>query len=81
MSLTKIAILENEIEAQIIDDILMDRQIRHEIRLYGNYAFGNLFELQKGWGAVYASAEHKTEILEILSDLRAQTVNNSDYED
>ena len=81
MSLTKIAILENEIEAQIIDDILMDRQIRHEIRPYGNYAFGNLFELQKGCGAVYAPAEYKTEILEILTDVRTQVINNSDYED
>lgn len=80
MPLTKLAILENEIEARILHDILNERQISHKIKPYGDDTFGNLFQLQKGWGAVYASLEHKPELLEILADLRNQTLE-PDYEE
>ena len=69
----KIAILENDFEAQILDSILTERDIPHRMRSYYDTAYDGLYQTQKGWGHVSAPPEHQDEILEILSDLRKET--------
>ena len=66
----KIAVLENEIEARLLESILKERLIPHHLRSYYDTAYDGLYQTQKGWGYVSAQAEHKEDILEILSDLR-----------
>ena len=67
----KITILENGIEAQLIGSILDQREIPHRIRSYHDTAYDGLFQLQKGWGDIYAPKELKEEILDIMADVRS----------
>lgn len=69
---TKIAILENEIEARLVESILTERNIPHLLRSYHDTAYNGLFQTQKGWGYVGAPESYQEEILEIISDLRKE---------
>jgi hypothetical protein len=66
---TKIAVLENEIQARLLDSVLTERDIPHRLRSYHDSAYDGIFQAQKGWGIVQAPPEYKEEILTILSDL------------
>jgi hypothetical protein len=66
----KIATLENDFEAQLLDSILTERDIPHLMRSYHDTAYDGLYQTQKGWGHVSAPLAFREEVLEILSDLR-----------
>ena len=66
----KVATLENEVEARLLDSVLNERGIPHRMRSYYDTAYDGLFQAQKGWGSVSAPATHQDEILEIIADLR-----------
>jgi hypothetical protein len=66
----KIATLENDFEAQLLDSILTERDIPHMMRSYHDTAYDGLYQTQKGWGHVSAPLSFRDEVLEILSDLR-----------
>ena len=78
----KIAILENEIEARLLESILTERHIPHFMRSYHDTAFDGLFQTQKGWGYVGAPESYEGEIMEIISDLRkdADRVEDSSFD-
>jgi hypothetical protein len=65
----KILILENEIEAQLIDSVLTEQNIPHRIRSYYDTAYDGIFQAQKGWGVVEAPLSYKDEIISIFRDL------------
>jgi hypothetical protein len=71
----KIATLENDFEAQLLDSILTERDIPHLMRSYHDTAYDGLFQTQKGWGHVSAPPGYREVILEILSDLRKEAGN------
>ena len=66
----KIAILRNEVEANLLDAVLLKLDVPHIIQSYYDAAYDGLFQVQKGWGCVIAPENYKAQILEILSDLR-----------
>ncbi len=66
----RMAILENIMEAQIMDKILDDENIPHEIRSYRDTAYDGLFQTQKGWGEVRAPISFKDDIRDIINDMR-----------
>ncbi len=66
----KVSVLDNEIEAQLLDSILSERDIPHLMLSYHDTAYDGLFQTQKGWGHVSAPALFKQEILEILDEVR-----------
>jgi hypothetical protein len=66
----KVIVLDNEIEAQLLDSILEERDIPHLMVSYHDTAYDGLFQTQKGWGHVSAPAPFKQEILEILNAVR-----------
>ena len=66
----KVAILEDEFEAQLLESILIERNIPHLLRSYHDTAFDGLFQTQKGWGYISTPQEYLDEVKEILSDLR-----------
>jgi len=70
MAYIKIAEIENLIEAQVLESVLNEREIPHRIRSFHDTAYDGLFQFQKGWGEVYAPAEWKEEILDILASSR-----------
>ena len=65
----KIIVLENEIEAQLMDSILKERQIPHRIRSYHDSAYDGIYQVQKGWGIVEAPESYKDEIMAIQKEL------------
>ena len=69
---TKIATLDNDIEAHLLDSILCERGIPHLMRSYHDTAYDGLFQTQKGWGIISAPESYKTEILQILEDMRRE---------
>jgi hypothetical protein len=66
----KVAVVDNQFEAQLLTEILAERRIPHILKSYYDAAYDGLFQAQKGWGAVYAPSGHKPEIDEILANLR-----------
>ena len=67
----RIIILENAIEAQVVESILDQHQIPHRIRSFYDTAYDGLFQMQKGWGELTAPAHHKLEILDIIKNIRS----------
>ena len=66
----KISNLENSIEVQLLESILIERNIPYNIRSFHDTAYNGLFQFQKGWGEIYAPTERKEEILEIIESNR-----------
>ena len=67
----KISILENMIEAQIIESVLNEQNISHRIQSFHDTAYDGLFQFQKGWGTIWAPQVHKKTIRDILENLRS----------
>lgn len=66
----KIAVVDNQFEAHLLAEILAERHIPHSLKSYYDAAYDGLFQMQKGWGAVYAPQEYKADIEEIITGLR-----------
>jgi len=74
LQFVKIAPLENLIEAQVLEDVLKERNIPFRIRSFHDTAYDGLFQLQKGWGEIYSPPEYKGEIIGIIEGIRTDTV-------
>ena len=68
----KILILNNEIEANLIDGLLKERDIPHLIRSYHDSAYDGLWQYHAGWGQLDAPEEFKDEILKIFNEMTWQ---------
>jgi hypothetical protein len=66
----KVMVLENEIEASLLDSILNERDIIHMMVSYHDTAYDGLYQTQRGWGHISAPVLYHEEIKEIISDLR-----------
>jgi hypothetical protein len=73
----KISVLDNEIEARLLESILIERGTPHMMTSYYDTAYDGLFQTQKGWGHLSAPEEYRDEIMEILNDLRMDGGNHS----
>ena len=73
----KIAVLDNEIEARLLESVLSERNIPHRLRSYHDTAYDGLFQTQKGWGIISAPDSFKDEIKNILSDIRTDARHRS----
>ncbi len=67
---TKVMVLENNIEANLLDSILNERDIPHIMQSYYDTAYDGLYQTQKGWGHISAPASYHQEIKEVVFDLR-----------
>jgi len=74
----KIAILENDIEAQLLDSILTERNIPHLMRTYHDTAYDGLYQAQKGWGYVGAPESYRKEIMDTITHLRKEANSAAD---
>lgn len=66
----KVAVLESMIEAQLINSILNEQNIPHQIRSFHDTAYNGLFQVQKGWGELRSPTLYKQEILKIIDIVR-----------
>jgi hypothetical protein len=73
----KIAVIDNEVEAGLLASILKERGIAHILRTYRDTAYNGLFQMQKGWGEVRAPLSEKSEILNILREIRISPVETT----
>jgi hypothetical protein len=74
----KIAVLENEIQARLLDSILTERDIPHRLRSYHDSAYDGIFQTQKGWGIIQAPLQYQEEILAIVEDLPLEEHENQE---
>jgi hypothetical protein len=65
----KIVVLNNQIEATLLDEILTEKNIPHIIRTYHDSAYDGLWQAQSGWGHLEAPSDYREEILEIYSKM------------
>jgi hypothetical protein len=69
----KIAVLDNEVQAELLDEVLSGRGIPHIMQSYHDSALDGLFQAGKGWGAILAPESFKEEILADLADIKRQS--------
>ncbi len=62
--------LENAFEADILRQVLDDCQIPALIQANDSNAYGELFQSQQGWGAVYADEQYHQQIRRFLQEIR-----------
>ena len=74
----KIAALNNEVEARLLDAILAERGIPHMVNSYYDTAYDGLFQAARGWGHVEAPPKHREEVIAILEDLRSAAGSEED---
>ncbi len=67
----RIIILENAIEAQVLQSMLNQHQIPHRVRSFYDTAYDGLFQVQKGWGELTAPEPYRQEILDIVKDIQS----------
>jgi hypothetical protein len=65
----KILVLNNEIEANLLDGLLEERDIPHLIRSYHDSAYDGLWQYNAGWGQLDAPEEFKEEIIMIYNGM------------
>ena len=74
----KILTLDNGIVAQLLKNILQERNIPHVIKSNYDSAYDGLFQLQKGWGYVEAPEQYEKEIIDIYSNISEEQEDKTD---
>lgn len=77
---SKVIIFNNEIEADLMDEILKEKQIPHLMRSYHSEIYDGLFQLNKGWGHIEAAQEYHDEIKSIYNDLKIAQIEEKDID-
>ncbi len=67
----KILMLNNEIEAMLLSEILTEKKIPHIVRTYHDSAYDGLWQSQSGWGHIESPDEYREEILKIYNEMSA----------
>ncbi len=65
----KILILKNAVEANLLAEILQEKDIPHIIRSYHDLAYDGLWQTQTAWGQLDAPEKYKEEILKIYEEM------------
>ena len=78
--MSRVAVLQNEVEGDLLGVLLEERGIPHIIRSYHDAALDGLFQVQKGWGCVEAEPDYAPAITQVLTDLRDQAEARADEE-
>lgn len=68
----KIAVLDSEVQAELLDGVLSGQDIPHFMQSYHDSAYDGLFQAQRGWGHVAAPAQFRDEILATIENLKRQ---------
>jgi len=75
--LEKIAVLDSEVQAELVDSILEERGIPHLMQSYHDSAYDGVFQTHAGWGHVEAPATFRDEILAGIEDIKRQASSSS----
>lgn len=66
----KVIILNNEVEAKLMEAILKEKDIPHVIRSYHDTAYDGIYQFQRGWGHIEAHKKYEKEIMETYKNLK-----------
>ena len=75
--LEKIAVLDNEVQAELVDSVLEERGIPHLMRSYYDSAMDGIYQGRAGWGHVEGPADSRDEILAVIEDIKRQAATNA----
>ncbi len=78
--LEKVAVLDNEVLAELLDSMLTEREIPHLMRSYRDSVYDGLFQTAAGWGHIEAPPEYRTQVLAVLDEIEQQAEQISDEE-
>ncbi len=70
--LEKIAVLDNEVQAELVDSVLSERGIPHLMQSYHDSALDGIYQARSGWGHIEAPADAKNEILAVIEEIKRQ---------
>ncbi len=62
----KILVLDNQIQAKLMEEILTEKKIPFIVRSYHDSAYDGLWQMQSGWGHIEAPPDYRDEILEVF---------------
>jgi hypothetical protein len=74
----RVTVLENEIEARLVESILQERDIPHRMVSYHDTAYDGLFQYQKGWGDIRVPEPFLEVVRQIIADLRNDAAARTD---
>jgi hypothetical protein len=81
IDIIKIIGIDNEIEAKIYEDLLLNNKIPYNIKNNHDSAYDGLFQMQYGWGYIEAPKKYKEQILNIINDYKhsKKIIDNEKY--
>ena len=75
--LEKIAVLDNEVQAELVDSVLEERGIPHLMRSYYDSAMDGIYQSRAGWGHVEAPLSFRDEIVAVIEDIKRQAASGA----
>jgi hypothetical protein len=75
---SKILVLENEFQAQLLDSALTEHGIPHIICSHHDSAYDGIFQVAKGWGHVEAPEKYRDKIIALFKELAQPQSRNDD---
>jgi len=78
---TKVAVIEDMIEAQVLESMLIEQAVPYRIRSFHDTAYDGLFQLQKGWGEVYAPPSCHNTVADLIGEIRSQSTSAKGLDD
>jgi hypothetical protein len=76
--LEKIAVLDNEVQAELVDSVLSERDIPHIMQSYHDSALDGLYQSKAGWGHIEAPESFRDEILAVLAEIKRQASSGAE---
>lgn len=65
----KIIELGNEIEANLLSEVLNDRNVPHILRSYHDSAYDGLWQTSTAWGFLESELQYKEEIMAFYAEI------------
>ncbi len=75
--LEKIAVLDNEVQAELVDSVLSERDIPHIMRSYYDSALDGLYQSRAGWGHIEAPESCRDEVLAVIEEIKRQAASGT----
>jgi hypothetical protein len=70
--LTRVFVLDNEIQAQVIHGLLEADNIPHNVECYRDLAYDGLFQATRGWGAIITRQEDAARAMALIEQALAE---------
>ena len=71
----KILVLDNEFEAELMEEVLMDKQIPYGIIIREDSALGGIVDLEEGWGYLEAPVRCREEVMKIYKEIKESSTD------